>query len=399
MNWIEITKSALRGINSNKLRSALTLLGVLIGVGSVILLTGVGNGSKQEVADSISSLGSNVLTIRASGGSGTQVRTQELTMTVASKLEDSEEAPHIAEVVPELTSSETVSNSSTSSTATVIGTTSNYFDVTNSTVALGTSFSNYDIERDAKVVVIGATLAETLFDTTDVVGQTVTVDSVVYTINGVLAVKDSSTSDDPNSSIIMPISRMQQSISGYGSLSSIVIQATDSDSIDAAESEATSVLMSAFKLTDSSDLNFSVTSQTELLTTLSSTTSTLTAMLAAVASISLVVGGIGVTNIMLVTVTERTREIGIRKALGAKRNAILGQFLIEATVLSLFGGLLGVGVAYAASMFTILGVKPVILPSSVFLAVGVSVAIGVFFGSYPANRAAAMRPVDALRHD
>lgn len=399
MNWIEVTKSALRGITSNKLRSALTLLGVLIGVGSVILLTGVGNGSKQEVADSIGALGTNVLTIRSSGGGGTQVRTQELTTSVVSKLEDSDSAPHIAEVVPQLTASETITASSTSESATVIGTTANYFDVTSSTVALGTAFSSYDVQRNAKVVVIGATLAEDLFDTTDVVGQTVTINSAVYTIDGVLAVKDDSSSSDPNSSVIMPLTRMQQSISGYGSLSSIVIQASDSDSIDTAKSEAQSILMDAFKLTDSSDLNVSITSQTDLLTTLSSTTGTLSAMLAAVASISLVVGGIGVTNIMLVTVTERTREIGIRKALGAKRSAILGQFLIEATVLSLFGGLLGVAVAYGLSAFTILGVKPVILPSSVLLAVGVSVAIGVFFGGYPANRAAAMRPVDALRHD
>ncbi len=399
MNLLEIIKSALRGITSNKLRSALTLLGVLIGVGSVILLTGVGNGSKQAVADSISSLGTNTLTIRSSGGSGVQVRSQSLTMDVVDKLSDSENAPNIAEVVPQLSSSETVASSITSSTATIVGTTSNYFAVTNSTVALGTKFTDYDVKRDAKVVVIGATLAETLYSTTDVVGDSITIDSVVYTIDGVLAVKDSAGTSDPNNSVIMPISRMQQSISGYGSLSTIVIQATDSDSISSAQSEATSVLMEAFKVTDSSDLGFTITSQTDLLTTLSSTTSTLTAMLAAVASISLVVGGIGVTNIMLVTVTERTREIGIRKALGATRFAILGQFLIEATVLSLLGGLLGVAVAYALSFFTIFGVQPVILLSSVFLAVGVSVGIGVFFGSYPANRAAAMRPVDALRHD
>lgn len=399
MNMIEIITSAFRGITSNKLRSALTLLGVLIGVGSVILLTGVGNGSKQAVAESISSLGTNVLTLRASGGSGATVRTQSLTTEIADKLADTTNSPHIAQVVPELSSSQTVSTSATSTTATVLGTTANYFDVTNSTVAVGTAFTEYDVTRDAKVVVIGATLAQNIFSSTDVVGKTLNIDSVTYTVDGVLAAKDSTGASDPNSSLVMPISRMQQSISGYGKLSTIVLQATNSDSLDAAKSEATAVLQTAYKTASASDLNFTITSQSDLLTTLSSTTSTLTAMLTAVASISLVVGGIGVTNIMLVTVTERTREIGIRKALGANRAAILGQFLIEATVLSLLGGLLGVAAAYGLSIFTILGVKPVILPSSVLLAVGVSVAIGVFFGSYPANRAASMRPVDALRHD
>ena len=214
-----------------------------------------------------------------------------------------------------------------------------------------------------------------------------------------MAAKDSAGTSSTNDLVVMPLSRMQRTISGYGGLSTIVVDATSADDVSAAVVETTVVLRDALGVAAGEDDPFTVSSQSQLLSTADSATSTFTSMLTAVAVLSLVVGGIGVTNIMLVTVTERTREIGIRKALGARRGAILGQFLAEATFLSLLGGALGVLAALVGSRFTIMGIEPVIVRSSVVLALVVSLGVGVLFGGYPAWRAAAMRPVDALRHD
>lgn len=397
MNILEVFKSAFRGIGSNKVRSALTLLGVLIGVGSVILLTGVGNGSAQSVASSIGDLGTNTLTVRVQSAS--TVRFQTLDEGAVAALRDQEQVSNVVEVVPEVNSSQTVSSNTASSTATVIGSTAEYFDVNNYNIALGTGFSDYEEQAAVKVVVIGPTLAETLFSTTDVVGESITVGASTFTINGVLEETSSSGINDQNSTIVMPLERMQRSITGYSEYSSLTLTAASADAVDAAMAEATAALDTYFQVGEDEDSPVSITSQTQLLETLSSTTNTLTSMLTAVAAISLIVAGIGVMNIMLVTVTERTREIGIRKALGATPGVILGQFLIEATVLCLIGGILGMVCALIASNFEFWGVQPVLGATSIAIAIGVSVVIGVFFGSYPAKRAAAMRPVDALRHD
>ncbi|HEX7806340.1 MAG TPA: ABC transporter permease [Cellulomonas sp.] len=406
MNALEVFRSALRGMSSNVMRSVLTLLGVLIGVGSVILLVGVGAGSAKAVSDQINSLGTSVLTVRSGQSSG--IRFQNLTTTVADALQASVDAgtsTALKEVVPEITSSQTVTAGKKSTTAQIIGTTANYFDVTSSRVAQGTPFSANDLTQSRRVVVIGAELATTLFGApgaagaTDPVGQTVVIGSTPYLIDGVMAAKDSTGLQSTNNVLVAPLTRVQQSIAGYGNLSSIVLQAKDADAVTTAQAEATTVIDTTLKIATPADATYTISNQAQLLAARTSTASTFSAMLAAVAGISLLVGGIGVTNIMLVTVTERTREIGIRKALGATRGAILGQFLTEATLLSLLGGALGVLGAVVGSHFQILGVTPVIVGSSVVLALGVSIGIGVFFGGYPAFRAAKMRPVDALRHE
>lgn len=400
MNILEIMRSSLRGMASNKMRSCLTLLGVLIGVGSVILLVGVGNGAAADVTEQIGSLGAKQLTVRASSSGGSNsTRTQTLTMDSVTALEDSEDAEHIDTVVPQGSSSATLSVGTESTTATIIGTTTNYFDATASPVAQGIGFTQNDYDQSRKVIVLGAELAETLFGTEDPVGQTVIVGSTPYVVNGVMASKDDSGMTSTNSVAVMPLTRLERSLAGYGALSTITLTATSSDDVEEAETEATIILNEQLGVSSSDDAPFTVSTQSQLLSTQSSTTDTFASMLAAVAALSLVVGGIGVTNIMLVTVTERTREIGIRKALGAKRGTILSQFLIEATLLSLLGGLLGVAIAYAGAQFTIMGVKPQIVTSTVLLALAVSLGIGVLFGGYPALRAARMRPVDALRHD
>lgn len=402
MTGFEVLRSALRGMTANPLRSLLTLLGVLIGVAAVIVLVAVGQGSATTITNQISSLGSNTLTVTSSSFNGPGARSsssQALTLAVSDALAKPSASSSIAAVVPQASGSATVSVGSTSSTASVVGTTPGYFTVTNSPIARGTAFTTTDVADAHRVAVIGATLAETLFDTTDPVGRTVTVGSTPFTIIGELQTKDTVGGGDANSVLIAPLSRVQDSFTGYGALSSITIQAKDADSVTAAETDAASVLNSMLGTSASGQSPYTIRDQAQLLQTRAATASTFTTLLAAVAAISLVVGGIGVTNIMLVTVTERTREIGVRKALGATRGVVLGQFLAEATALSLLGGLLGVAVALVVCQFSINGVDPVVVPGSVALALAVSIAIGIVFGGFPAHRAAGLRPVEALRHE
>jgi putative ABC transport system permease protein len=238
-----------------------------------------------------------------------------------------------------------------------------------------------------------------LFPDDGAVGKQVTVNGTLFTVVGVLADKGSAGFADPNDVAIAPISAVRASLTGYGSVSQILVEAADADRVDAAQNEVTGILNTQLKVTDTANEPFRVLNQAQLLSTRTDTLKTFTVLLAAVAGISLLVGGIGITNIMMVTVTERTREIGIRKALGARRRTILTQFLVEATVLSVLGGGLGVIAALIGAQFTIAGITPSIVPSSVLLAIGVSVAVGLFFGSYPASRAASLRPIEALRYE
>lgn len=405
MSFFEILRSAMRGVTANKLRSVLTLLGVMIGVGSVILLLAVGNGSAQTVQNAISTLGTNTLTVRASnvGGGGAAATTtagssvKTITRAVSDELA-SAGLGHVKTVVPNVSTSLTVSSNAASSTnVSVVGSTAGYFDVSTAKVATGSAFTAADVTTSAKVAVIGSTLASTLFATGSALGQQITVDGTPFTVVGVLASQSSVGFTDPNSIVIAPITRIQESFTGYGAVSTLTVEATNSDSVAAAEGEVGVMLNQLLHVTDLTNLPYTINNQSSLLATAAASATSFTVLLGAVAAISLLVGGIGVTNVMLVTVTERTREIGIRKALGATRGAILGQFLTEAATLTLLGGVLGVIAALIGARYEINGTQPVILGYSIPLALGVSVAIGVFFGVYPAARAAAMRPIQALR--
>jgi putative ABC transport system permease protein len=408
MSFFEITRFALRGISANRLRSALTTLGIMIGVAAVILLVAVGNGSSKSVQSKIEALGTNTITVLHGTSFGRQTagqtatQSQPLTVADAAALEDSSQAPDVYSASPVLTaSSQSCTYAGSTHSTSITGTWPSYFQASNSPIASGAYFSNDDVTNASRVIVIGQTVVEDLYGTVNPVGTTLTCGGVPFRVVGVLASKGSSGSSFQNADdvAIAPVTVVQRSLAGYGSLNSIVVQATSASTTTQAQSQITTILDQRHKIAAGGTADFQMLNQTQLLDATSSTNRVFTVLLASVAAISLLVGGIGITNIMLVTVTERTREIGIRKAIGASRGAILGQFLIEATILSFAGGLFGVLVGVGAARFRIVGVEPVIAPLSILLAFGVSVAIGLFFGFYPANRAAGLRPVEALRHE
>ncbi|MFD7013280.1 ABC transporter permease [Streptomyces sp. NPDC059161] len=403
MNPFETLRFAFGGLAANKVRSALTMLGVLIGVAAVIVLLAVGNGSSQAVKNSIEKLGTNALTVSSGGGFGGSrpaTVTKPLTVDDARALADPATAPHVESVAPETTTSQTGLYDGTSHPVSqVVGTYPAYFEASNSKVTKGDYFSSDDVLASRKVAVIGSTTATDLFGTADPVGKKMTLGGTPFTVVGVLAAKGGTGFQDPDDVVIAPLPTVQNAFTGFGSLGQILVEAKSADATTDAQNEITTVLMGRHGLKDPNALDFRVSSQASLLTTQADTNKTFTVLLGAVAAISLLVGGIGITNIMLVTVTERTREIGIRKAIGAPRGVILGQFLAESTLLSLIGGGLGVAAGLIGSHFTIVGIKPVIIPESVVGAFAIAVAIGLFFGGYPANRAASLRPIEALRHE
>ncbi len=403
MSLLQTLRFAFGGLAANKVRSALTMLGVLIGVAAVIVLLAVGNGSSQAVKDSIEKLGTNALTVSSGGGFGgsrAATVTKPLTVDDARALADPASAPHIESVAPETTTSQTALYEGTSHTVSqVVGTYPAYFKASNSKVTRGDYFSDDDVLGSRKVAVIGSTTATDVFGTADPVGRKMTLGGTPFTVVGVLATKGGTGFQDPDDVVVAPLPTVQNAFTGFGSLGQILVEAKSADATTQAQDEITTVLMGRHGIKDPTALDFRVSSQASLLTTQADTNKTFTVLLGAVAAISLLVGGIGITNIMLVTVTERTREIGIRKAIGAPRGVILGQFLAESTLLSLIGGGLGVAAGLIGSHFTIVGIKPVIIPESVVGAFAIAVAIGLFFGGYPANRAASLRPIEALRHE
>jgi len=406
---VQIFRFALAGLAANKLRSALTTLGILIGVGSVILLVAVGNGSSQSVQNAISSLGASAITVlhtngsagpaaapTSAAGSTAFAEPQNLTVPDAQALA---QAQGVASASPVVSTSETLSNGGTSDTGvSLTGTDPGYFPAENDTLSKGSSFTTQEVDAARNVVVLGSEAATDLFGTANPVGQSVLVAGIPFTVVGVLATKGASGLSSADNTAIAPLTTVQDALTGFGTLNNVVVLATSASQVSTVEGEITSILDLRHHET-AADADFDVLSASTLLSTASSTAHTFTVLLGAVAAISLLVGGIGITNIMLVTVTERTREIGIRKAIGATPGVILAQFLTEATLLSMIGGALGVLAGVIGTRFTIVGVKPVPVPSSIPLAFGVSALIGLFFGGFPANRAANMRPADALRYE
>lgn len=402
MNVLDNLRIAGRGLTSNRLRSALTVLGVLIGVAAVIILVAVGAGSSASVESSIKALGTNTITItdRGLSTSGTETQNYDLTMTDVKALENKQQAPDILSVSPALTTDATGVYGDESYSMLVTGTTPAYLTAEDDTLQAGQGITAAEVREHAKVVVIGQDVLDNLFPVgTNAIGKQIQLGVAQFQVVGVLASKGSSAGANEDDVAIAPYTTVMDQLTGEAStFSEVVVQASSANTTTQAQAQAEEVLASQ-NGTSFTDLPYDVVNQASLLSTSESTTKTFTLLLGAVAGISLLVGGIGVMNIMLVSVTERTREIGIRKAIGAPKSAILGQFLFESVLLSLIGGVAGVIVGVIGSQFKIVGVTPALAPYSIVLAFGVAVAVGVFFGFYPANRAAAMRPIDALRYE
>ena len=391
----------------NKVRTGLTMLGIVIGIASVIAMTAIGQGAQNSISSSIQSIGSNLVMVMpgaqrsfggASGGrGGAQTLTVEDANAIQAQISD------VSGVVREVSSRKQVVAGGNNTNTSIVGTESSYSTVRNVIVDDGVFLSDQNVNSGAKVAVLGPTTRDDLFGAgvTDVVGQKIRINGAEYKVIGITKSKGGSGFSNSDDIIYIPYTTAQRYLSGNKYLSEIDVSASSSETSSQVQQDITALLTQRHDITDPTKLDFNTMNQADIIATASSITSTFTILLAAVAGISLVVGGIGIMNMMLTTVTERTREIGLRKAIGAKKRDINKQFLIEAVVLTFIGGVIGVIlgwlISFAVTYFGILQTSVSI--SSVLLAFGVSAGIGIVFGYYPAHRAANLNPIDALRYE
>ncbi|MDD4901218.1 MAG: ABC transporter permease [Patescibacteria group bacterium] len=408
MLYSDLFQESFLALSSNKVRSSLTVLGIVIGVASVIAMVSIGQGAQSSIESSIQSIGSNLILVspgaqRGFGGGASSARGSSETLKLTDAEAIKKEVFSVKSVAPSLSTRYQITAKGTNSNTSVNGVTAAYAEVRNVVVAEGSFISDQNNSSLSKVAVIGPTTRDDLFgaNATNVVGQVIRINKIEFKVIGITEAKGGSGFSNQDDVIYIPLTTMQKYLVGGDYVSSISIEAESADTMTAVQEQVNSLLLVRHKISGSATADFTVMNQSDIASTASSVTSTLTMLLGAIAGISLVVGGIGIMNMMLTTVTERTREIGLRKAIGATRQDISGQFLTEAVMLTLLGGIIGILFGWAASWLItkFFGQATTVSWYSVILAFGVSAVIGLVFGYYPARRASKLNPIEALRFE
>ncbi len=404
--FVDLLKETIRSLTGNKARSGLTILGIVIGIASVIAMVSIGQGAKNTINSSIEAIGSNLIIVMPGSQRGGTVSAgrgsaQTLTMDDATAIQT--EIQNVKGVAPEVSRRYQITAKGNNTNTQVIGTVPDYLDVRNIKMDSGMFITEQNIKSSARIAILGPTARDDLFGAgADPTGQTIRINKVDFQVVGVAQAKGGSGFNNPDDYVYVPISSAQHYLSGDDYVSDISVAAQDQNAMTAVQNDITDLLLKRHKISDPAEADFSTMNQADIIATATSVTGTFTTLLASIAGISLLVGGIGIMNMMLTTVTERTREIGLRKAVGIKKTYINMQFLAEAVMLTFFGGLAGVLLGWITSFVIsklVSSLTTQVSMSSVLLAFGVSAAVGIIFGFYPARRAANLSPIEALRYE